>query len=76
MAQRASFPATGGRPATHADGKALNRDGADLLAERDAATRRAAKVNPGRDASAENAARAKREGWTDGSLGGQHTPGQ
>jgi hypothetical protein len=48
---------------------------ADILKAKDDAIHAKAKTPPGRDASAMNVARAKREGWT-GTPGPSHTPGQ
>jgi len=51
-------------PRTHAEGAAKNRRGADrnmsVARGKDAASR----INPGRDASRENAARVQRAGWS------------
>jgi hypothetical protein len=49
---------------THDEGRAKVRHGADLLASRDREENATSRLDPGRDASRENVARAQRQGWT------------
>ena len=58
------------------DGVAKNNHGADLKFAVDAGKHAAAKINPGRDASAQNLAKALRGKWSDGRLPTQHPRGQ
>jgi len=61
---------------SHADAKARKQRAQDSLDSVHAGKRQAALKSAGTDTSAANAQRVKRERWSDGSLGGQHTPGQ
>jgi hypothetical protein len=72
MTRRAGFPLTG------PTGTAAKRqaDAQAALDDRNAAKRAAALRNPGADTFAQNAARARREGWSDGTMKDQHKPGQ
>ena len=70
------LPTTGEPTGNRAAAAAKTARHAAMLAEKDAGIHRAATTPPGRDASAMNVARAKREGWSDGKIRGQHTPGQ
>jgi hypothetical protein len=58
------------------DAKARNARAQASLDEVNAAKRAAATKAPGTDTFAANAATAKRERWSDGSLGNQRTPRQ
>lgn len=51
-------------PRSSADGAKKNRHGADLNRSVAEQKHAASRINPGRDASAENAAKVQREGWS------------
>jgi len=76
MAARATFPTTGESTSSHAQAAAKTSRHATALKAKHDAVDAAGKTNPQRDASRENAERAKREGWSDGTVPGQGTPGQ
>ena len=63
-------------PTTHDEGQRKNEHGADLKFRVDLGKRAAGKIDHGRDASRENAAKARAEGWSDGKLATQRTPTQ
>lgn len=75
MTVRASFPTTGKRAADHADAKTMAREADDDLAAVAAGKRAGGLVDPGRDASRENARKVKAEGWN-ATSGPTHTPSQ
>lgn len=63
-------------PKTFDDAKTMQQQAIRSLNEVRAGKAAAEATPPGTDLSKRNLERAKREGWQDGSLPGQHTPNQ
>lgn len=76
MRRAANLPVTGPRAASHSDAETLKRLAQSSLDNVQSAKRQASQRPAGVDTSRENAQRAVRERWSDGSFGRLHRPNQ